>query len=83
MNHKKNTNKYFLIAEAKKFDDNTVCIICPQCQGMILCDKKKINCKQFRHGIKKTHNKQLNPHRGEIITDPETIYGCGAYFKIK
>ena len=77
-----------LITEAKIFDNNTMCITCPQCKGMILCDKNKINCKQFKHGIPKPTNenpnpKQLNPHRNTNNSGPDKIYGCGAYFKVK
>lgn len=64
-------------------EENNYIIKCPGCQGIVICDKKDINCKQFIHAVDKITHKQLNNHKKMPDDMKDRILGCGQRFKIK
>ena len=61
-------------------------VSCPHCEELILIYKNEINCAIFRHGVKKSNLKQINPHLPKDVCDilarNNQIYGCGKPFKL-
>jgi hypothetical protein len=66
-------------------DENYYIVDCPHCSLKILIYKNEINCKIFRHGVRKDDlDMQLYQHATKEICDQavekDVIYGCGRPF---
>jgi hypothetical protein len=59
---------------------------CPHCKQQVIVRLQDVNCKIFRHGIKKSNYEQINPHATKELCDSlverDLIYGCGKPFKL-
>jgi len=57
---------------------------CPHCGEPIIIEK--INCGIFRHAVRKSNGKQINPHspkeKCDQLFQSGAIWGCGKPFQI-
>lgn len=69
-------------------DNEFIIFKCPheECQQYIMVAKKELNCKIFRHGVRKQNFEQINPHAPKNECDTlirsNSVYGCGCPFEI-
>lgn len=66
---------------------NVIYVFCPHCEGVIMIDKKDLNCHIFRHAVLKTKlDAFINPHETkencEKLLSEGKIYGCGKPFRV-
>ena len=63
-----------------------IIVDCPHCFESIFIYKKDLNCKIFRHAIKKSNLEQIHAHSSKEICDDlfekKLIYGCSKPFRI-
>ena len=65
---------------------DNILVKCAQCEGLVIINKKDINCKIFRHGILKSNGEQIDPHLDKEECDrlfkEKLILGCGKPFRL-
>ena len=63
-------------------DNEFIIFKCPheECQQYIMVAKKELNCKIFRHGVRKQNFEQMNPHAPknecDTLVRSNSVYGC-------
>jgi hypothetical protein len=61
------------------------CLPCPHCEALMMLPIKDLNCKIFRHAIRKSDGANVNPHAPQAECEKwvqaEEIYGCGKPFR--
>ena len=66
--------------------EDYIIVSCPKCNDFIQIFIKDLNCKIFRHAVKKNNFELVNPHCSKDILDKmledNIIYGCATPFNI-
>jgi hypothetical protein len=59
---------------------------CPWCGGSVVVARREVNCRIFRHAVRRVDGVAVNPHmreeemRGLLAT--QAVWGCGNPFRL-